>query len=344
MKDLPNDIAFLKKIIHQLLEKNAKLEAEIAELRRRLGLDSTNSHKPPSSNGYKKFANQPAIPKEGKCANCGQKGHKGKILERVAQPDHIEVHLPGQCQCCGRWFQQGNAHAIVQTHQVSDLPAPRLKVTEYQVAQIKCCGILHCGEYPPHVTVLVQYGPNTKAFVSKLSIDHKIQIEQISQLFADMYDYNLNSPTILEILNLGYELAASIEHQLIENMLKKIVINFDETGIRVGGKLRWLHTASTEEQTHIFVHKKRRTETLKSTSSILKDFKGKAVHDCWKPYFAFEEASHFLCSAHLLRELNGLAENDSLWALKMHALLLDLHKTPRLILQGEDDMRARYTR
>ncbi|KOR29012.1 hypothetical protein TI04_09630 [Achromatium sp. WMS2] len=61
-------------------------------------------------------------------------------------------------------------------------------------------------------------------------------------------------------------------------MLKNSVISFDETGIRVGGKLRLLHTASTNEQTHLFVHEKRGTEALKSAYSILKDFKGKAVH------------------------------------------------------------------
>ncbi|KOR31356.1 hypothetical protein TI04_01265 [Achromatium sp. WMS2] len=342
MKGLPNDIESLKKIIHQLLEKIAKLEAENAELRRRLGLDSTNSHKPPSSDGYKKPTTKPAIPKEGKRANGGQKGHKGKTLERVAQPDHIEVHLPSQCQCCGRRFEQSDIHEVVQNRQVFDLPAPKLEVTEHRIAHIKCCGRSHYGEYPLHVTVPVQYGPSVKAFVSKLSIDHKMPIEQISQLFEDMYGYDLNSSTILEILNLGYELAAPIERQIVENMLKKSVINFDETGIRVGGKIHWLHTASTEEQTHLFVHKKRGAEALESMASVLKDFKGKAVHDCWKPYFAFDEASHFLCGAHLLRELSGLAENGSLWAVKMHSLLLDLHKTTRPILQGEDDIRARY--
>ena len=54
MQDLPDDPEQLKALIRQFCEENERLKAELAELRHRLGLDSTNSHKPPSSDGYKK--------------------------------------------------------------------------------------------------------------------------------------------------------------------------------------------------------------------------------------------------------------------------------------------------
>jgi len=342
MENLPNDIEALKAIIKQLLGENAQLKADNAELRRRLGLDSTNSHKPPSSDGYKKKTTKPGIPKDGKRANGGQKGHKGKTLERIAQPDHVEIHLPGQCQCCGRRFNKDTPHQIIQNRQVFDLPVPKLEVTEHQIAQIECCGILQRGEYPPDVTVPVQYGAGVKAFVSGLSVDHKIPLEQTSQIFEDMYGYDLNSSTILGALDLGYELAAPIESQVIEHLTKQDMANFDETGIRVKNKLYWLHTASTDHYTHLFVHEKRGAEALKSDSSVLKDFKGNAVHDCWKPYFAFTNANHYLCGAHLLRELAGLMENGSCWAGEMHTMLLDLYKTPLPILKGVEDIRSCY--
>ena len=63
MTELPNDIETLKALVKELLEKIKRLEAENAELRRRLGLDSTNSHKPPSSDGYQKKPLKPGIPK-----------------------------------------------------------------------------------------------------------------------------------------------------------------------------------------------------------------------------------------------------------------------------------------
>ena len=54
MTELPNDIESLKVLIRQLLEEIDQLKAENAELRRRLGMDSTNSHQPPGSDGLKK--------------------------------------------------------------------------------------------------------------------------------------------------------------------------------------------------------------------------------------------------------------------------------------------------
>ena len=342
MKNLPNNVNALKAIIKQLLEKIEKLETENAELRRRLGLDSTNSHKPPSSDGYKKKTIKPGIPKDGKRANGGQEGHNGKALKRIENPDRVEIHFPGQCQCCGRQFNQSDAHEVIRTRQVFDLPVPKLEVTEHQIAQVECCGMLQRGEYPPDVTAPVQYGSGVKAYVISLSVDHKMPLEQISQLFEETYGYDLNVSTVINALNLGYELTAPIENQVIEHLKKQDVANFDETGIRIQGKLYWLHVASNEKYTHLFVHKKRGAEALESGSSVLKDFKGNAVHDCWKPYFKFENAHHSLCGAHLLRELDGLVENGCLWAGEMHKLLLRLHKMPRPIMTDEKEILDQY--
>ena len=98
----------------------------------------------------------------------------------------------------------------------------------------------------------------------------------------------------------------------------------DETGIRVKGKLHWVHTASNAHLTHLFVHQKRGKEAIDSEASILPEYTGRAVHDCWASYFNTAQFQHALCGAHLLRELKGLIENnDSLWGGRDAAVAVD---------------------
>ncbi len=131
-------------------------------------------------------------------------------------------------------------------------------------------------------------------------------LEQISQLFEDLYGYDvstgsthrLNSATVEEALERAYELAEPVATQIIADLKAGDLAHFDETGLRVEGKLHWLHTVSTDTLTYLFVHNKRGAEALNSDASVLKDFNGVAVHDCWLPYFNFTQARHVLCGAH----------------------------------------------
>ena len=109
-----------------LLKKLASLEAEIArlqpeithlqaknsELRRRSEMNSQNSHKPPSSEGYRKKRVQLALPKRDDRALGGQSGHKGKTLRRVEKPDKVKVHLPAHCTVCGRVISADELQAL----------------------------------------------------------------------------------------------------------------------------------------------------------------------------------------------------------------------------------------
>lgn len=335
MTEPPNDIEALKKLVQQLLEDVARLTAENAELKRRLGLNSHNSDKPPGSDGYAKKPIKPGLPKAQKKPAGGQPGHKGNTLKRVATPDHIEVHLPQQCQCCGRTFSAADAADSQQSRQVFDVPPPQLDVTEHRLAQVTCCGLVQTGTYPAEVTASVQYGAGVRALVTKLSVEHRMPLEQISQLFGDMYGYDLNSATVEDALERAYDLAEVVEAQIVAQLKHAPLAHFDETGIRVAGKLHWLHTAATDTLTHLYVHEKRGVEALTAEAAVLKDFNGIAVHDCWQAYFPFTQAQHALCGAHLLRELQGLWENGSDWAEDMHGLLLMLYRMPRPLVDDE---------
>ena len=149
-----------------------------------------------------------------------------------------------------------------------------------------------------------------------------------------------NSETVETALEQGYELAAAVEAATVEQLKRAKVAHFDETGLRVAGRLCWLHTASNSLYTHLFVHRKRGGEALRSAASVLKDFGGRAIHDCLPASYRFEQAKHGACLAHILRELQGLVEQGSAWAEAMHAFLLHLYEQARP-LRGEAAAAAR---
>jgi transposase len=339
LASLEAQIARLQGEVADLRAENTRLQAENDELRRRLGLNSQNSHKPPSSDGYRKKRIQPALPKDKKPRG-GQPGHSGRTLQAVAKPDQVRVHLPERCAVCGRAISADEPHEVVGKRQVFDVPEPRLAVTEHRVGQITCCGQAQRGIYPADVTASVQYGAGVRALVTQLSVDHKMPLEQISGLFADLFGYALNSQTVEQALEQGYELAATVEATTIEQLKRAEVAHFDETGLRVAGRVRWLHTASTSLYTHLFVHARRGGEALRSAASVLKDFGGRAIHDCLPAYYQFEQAKHGACLAHIVRELHGLVEHGSAWAEAMRRLLLDLYRQARP-LSGEAATTAR---
>ena len=110
-----------------------ELRARIAELERRLGLNSSNSGKPPSSDGLTKPPSRVSSLRErsGKKPG-GQQGHPGKTLRRSESPDTTFDHFPQACAGCGAALSEAtaNGHAA---RQVFDLPEPQpLLVTEHR--------------------------------------------------------------------------------------------------------------------------------------------------------------------------------------------------------------------
>ena len=78
------EIELLKEIISRQAEEILLLKARITELERRLGLNSTNSRKPPAAEGLAKTPRTQSTRSKSNKQSGGQTGHKGHTLEQVS--------------------------------------------------------------------------------------------------------------------------------------------------------------------------------------------------------------------------------------------------------------------
>ncbi len=308
-------ILLLQNQNEELCKQNELLSVRVDELEDRLNRNSENSNKPPSSDGLrKKPVQRPAFAKKKGKKTGGQEGHQGKTLEFCATPDFVEAYLPKHCDC-GENLDKTTAR-IVEKRQVFDLPEPKLEITEHQKLECNCskCGKVNEGTFPDGVNAHVQYGTGIRALVVLLNIAFKLPLKKIQTLFGDLYGYAINDSTIINAVKRCYINLESSETAIKKSILQSIVAHFDETGLRVVGKLHWLHTCSTKLHTYFFIHANRGMKALEDVASLLPQFKNWAIHDCWSSYFKFTECSHGLCGAHIIRELFALEEKESRWA------------------------------
>jgi len=331
--------------VQRLKARVNELEAENAELRTRLAQNSTNSSKPPFSDGLaKKPIIKPALPKKGGKKVGGQAGHTGNTLHMVETPDLIHTHQATHCHQCGLTLD--GPGRVVSKRQVFDLPAPRLWVEEHQLMTHQCtCGCEVSGQFPTHVTAPVQYGPRIHAHSILLNVDYRVSCLKVSQWWAELTGYAYNPATLLTTQAAAFEQLEPVEEQIKTQLKAAHVAHFDETGVRVAGKLHWLHVACNAEYTHLFVHPNRGKEAICSAQSVFEDCHNWIVHDCWSSYFSAAQGRHSLCGAHLLRELTAQIERGSHWAGTIHAYLLRAYQATRcgpIGLADQDRWRLEY--
>ena len=292
----------------------------VVVLANRLGLNSSNSSKPPSSDPNRVRRSRTTDGKRRKPG--GQKGHKGSCLKQVENPTVIEeLLIDRRTLPPGKWEAAG-----FDKRQVFDIEVS-FTVTEYQAEVLmNDLGETFVAEFPEGITEPAQYGVGVKATSVYLSQFQLIPQARVQDVLSTQYGLSITKGSVNNFNILAAQTLRdwNFKDWLNNQLLISSVLHADETGTNINGTRFWIHCLCNESLTYFHVDPKRGQEAMERMG-VLSDFKGQLVHDHWKPYFLYL-CIHILCNAHHLRELERAIEQDSQnWAKKMKKLLEEIN-------------------
>jgi transposase len=289
-------------------------------LSNQLGLNSSNSSKPPSADPNRARRTRTTKGKRRKPG--GQNGHRGSRLEPVANPTVTEVVLIDRRTLpAGTWKSAG-----FDKRQVFDIEVS-FSVTEYQAEVLENeLGETYVAEFPSGITEPAQYGIGVKSTSVYLSQFQLIPQARVQDLLKTQYGLPLAKGSVnnFNILAARTLRDWKFEDWLRNELVMSDVLHADETGTNINGTRFWIHCLCNESLTYFHVDPRRGQEAMERMG-VLANFSGQLVHDHWKPYFLYL-CTHVLCNAHHLRELERAIEQDSQkWAKRMKVLLEEMN-------------------
>jgi transposase len=286
-----------------LRTENAALKAEVAEVKAKLNQNSSNSNKPPSSDGPT-VVPPPRKPKGKKRG--GQPGHdpNRRVLLDPALCRAIYRYQPTRCPCGSCRF--GKLKRVAR-HQVTYLPQAVAPTDEHQSFKARCkgCGKVSVEPIPPEILASA-FGPCVTAFIAQLAIEFRLPKRSIQKLLKSLYDIDISLGAISDqeqVVAAALEAPFSEAHQQLKKASRA---NADETGWPQNKKRAWLWVGVSELCT-VFLIQSRRDG--KAAQTLLgKGFEGALGTDRWVSYGTVEATLRQLCWAHLLRDFIGWTE------------------------------------
>jgi len=307
--------------------RNAELEAENAELRRRLGQNSRNSSSPPSSDGPERSPAPRSLRRKTGRRPGKQPGAQGFSLELVDDPNEVFDHVPGCCRGCGGDLRCAAVAGVVR-RQVTDISPAVVTVTEHRLHQRRCgCGKVTTASAPAGVAnAPASYGPNLRAWVVYALVFQHIPVARVVELVADLSGARPSAGWVCQVLRDTAAALVEVEKLIRALLTAAHILHVDETGAKVTGARWWLHVASTATLTTYHLDRSRGRPAI-TELGVLTGFDGVVVHDCWASYNAYTDCQHALCGAHIARELVAAGEShpDQHWQAQALDTLLALN-------------------
>jgi transposase len=282
------------------------VEAELSTLRERVNKNSSNSSRPPSSDG-------PGVsPKTRKHAKSGrkrgaQKGHKGTTrklvpLEQVKESFDVK---PEECSRCGHPLSGTDTEP--HRHQVTEIPPVVAEATEYRLHTLTCseCGAETCGELPAGVP-RGAFGPRLQAMVSLSSGHYHLSKRKTEELMADFFQAEVSLGSISALEQRTSEAVREPVEEAREYVKTQSAVNMDETGWHEGTQRAWLWVAATTWVTVFLIRLSRGSKVAKEM--LGEAFQGILTSDRWSAYNWLRTWLRQLCWAHLLRNFQAFVE------------------------------------
>jgi transposase len=292
----------------QLEEENARLREENRRLEERLGLNSSNSSKPPSSDapGTPRQRKRPTGRRPG-----GQPGHKKH--ERVLLPpedvQHVVEVVPGECRGCKRRLR--GQDSAPRRHQVVEVPPLSALVTEYRCHALTCpaCGVVTRGEVPAHARSV--FGDRLAALASLLVGKYRLSKRLVKDALSDMLGVELSVGSVSNLEGEMSDALAPAAAEALAYVRASEAANADETGFaqgRKGGKAHraWLWVVATALVVVFHIARNRNGKVARQL--LGEDFAGFLTTDRWSAYEWVDAGLRQLCWAHLTRDFQGFID------------------------------------
>ncbi len=340
-KELTEQVEQLTRLVEGLRKELVAAYAKIAELEERINKNSQNSSKPPSTDGYKKPSPKSLRKPSGKKQG-GQPGHKGATLHIDKEPTERVSYMPEKCAGCPRQAQCRKKACVAETRYVADAVV-EITLTAHESLEIECprSKARLRGSFPADVNAPMQYGDKLNALVVAFHTVGAVSTNRIHELFGNVFEIPLSTGTVLNMVSNCAANVKPVMEDVRDNVAVGPLAHFDETGSRVNKRLHWVHVASTDSETYLYLSEKRGSKGM-DEGGVLPVFHGIAIHDCWAPYWKYD-MEHGICCAHLLRELNGIQENhpEQKWPSYFSKLLLEMKCAKEAaLLAGQESMDA----
>ncbi len=293
-----------------LMAENAALRERLARLEARLGQNSQNSSRPPSTDPPWTPPPPAKRPPSGRKAG-GQPGHVAHQRELLSpeQVDHMVVTWPERCQHCGEALppDDGLIAAEPVRHQVSELPPVRVEVTEYQLQRVRCpgCGLETRAALPPGVPT-GSFGPRLRAAVAGISGRYRLSRRAVVGILADVVGARVALGSVDALCQDTSAALAEPVAELAQAVRAAPVANADETSWLQANKLCWLWVVVTGWITVFSIAPSRRGEVIKGM--LGEDFAGIVTSDRYQGYLWLGTLRRQLCWAHLKRDFQGLVD------------------------------------